>query len=85
MLSRNSSELPERFCISDTEFSHSLVRICGALCSSLTPLYIQCAAIPDCATWSISSERTCTSIGMPLGPNKIVCKDWYAFFFGMAM
>ena len=38
-------------------------------------LYCQCAAMPDSATRCMSSVRICTSIGMPFGPNSVVCSD----------
>ena len=34
------------------------------------------AAMPDSAMRCMSSVRICTSIGMPFGPNNVVCSDW---------
>jgi hypothetical protein len=32
--------------------------------------------MPDSATLCMSSVRICTSIGVPFGPNSVVCSDW---------
>ena len=39
-------------------------------------LYSQCDATPASAIWCISWVRICTSIGVPNGPNSVVCSDW---------
>ena len=51
----------------------------------LDSLYAQCAAIPYSAILCISQVRICTSKGVPFGPIKVVCNDWYIFGFGTAM
>ena len=82
------------FCIS---LCHSRVSLTHASLSSSTftfaffplkkldSLYAQCAAIPNSATLCMSHVRICTSNGVPFGPIKVVCKDWYIFGFGTAM
>src|SRR6195256_6987472 len=74
-LSRNSSDEPAS--CSDTRFdSHSRGRSRCVESASPPVLDLQCAAMPASATRCMSPVRICTSIGTPLGPNRVVCSDW---------
>ena len=76
MCSRNSGESPWSAWISSSDCSQRWVRVCTSFSAVSADLYIQCEATPDSASRFMSVVRICTSIGVPLGPNRMECSDW---------
>ena len=70
----------DRIAAARLDFQQALQPLVGLLLQfverGVELLYSQCEATPASAILCISWVRICTSIGVPNGPNSVVCSDW---------